>query len=116
MLPAQNRLTHRSAFAKVYGKGRSSVTDLIVVYVLPEGNGPTRVGFSVSGKLGSAVVRNRMKRVLSECTRAILPRIADGFNVVVVARRKAVGASYADVSAALEATFSRIGILKARDD
>jgi ribonuclease P protein component len=113
MLPAQLRLKRRSEFGRVYSKGRSCATDLIVVYILPGKQEPTRIGFSVGGKLGGAVARNRVRRVLQEAARPLVPNIKSGYSVVVVARAKAGGASFAAVSAALKTAFDRLGVLDA---
>jgi ribonuclease P protein component len=74
----------------VYRKGRSTAGRHLVVYVFPreagEDAGPARLGLSVSRKVGGAVARNRVKRVLREQfpTRAGL--VPAGSDVVVIAR------------------------------
>ena len=113
MLPTQSRLKRRSEFGRVYSKGRSYATDLIVVYVLPGREGSTKIGFSVGKKLGGAVGRNRVRRVCQEATRPFVANMKAGYSVVVVARAKAGEASFASISAALEAAFARLGILDA---
>ncbi len=115
MLPAASRLKRRSDFARVYGKGRSYATDLIVVYVLPNREEVTRIGFSVSGKLGKSTIRNRLKRLLREAARRLLSEILPGYDVVVVARQKAVNAELADISSAMRLLFAKLGILRVKD-
>lgn len=115
MLPSASRLKRRSDFSRVYGKGRSYATDLIVVYVLPARGKLTRIGFSVSKKLGKSVVRNRVKRLLREAARALLPDLEPGRDVVVVARRKAAGATLAALGSAMQELFRGSGILRARE-
>lgn len=115
MLPSAYRLKERSAFRRVYARGKSYVMDLVVVYVLPNKKEITRVGFSVSKKLGKSVDRNRVKRLLREATRQFVPQIAMGYDVVIVARRKAAGAGYEKFLPAISRLFTKSGILKARD-
>lgn len=115
MLPSASRLKRRSDFGRVYGKGRSYATDLIVVYVLPNRGDTTRIGFSVSKKLGKSVARNRVKRLLREAARALLPDLAPGFDIVVIARQKASGAALVDLFPALLELVRRSGVLRARE-
>ncbi|MCE5324426.1 ribonuclease P protein component [bacterium] len=112
MLPSAWRLRLKSQFAKVYSKGRSAATDLIVVYTLVNNESITRVGFSVSKKLGGAVKRNRVKRLLRETVRLRLADIADGYDVVIVARRRAAEAALAEFEVSVDRLFRKLGILK----
>jgi len=115
MLPSAYRLKERSSFSRVYARGKSCVTDLVVVYVLPNRLYTTRIGFSVSKKLGNSVSRNRVKRLLREASRELLPQIAMGYDVVIVARKKAASESLEHLLPALAGLFKKSGILKARD-
>jgi len=85
------------------------------VYVLPNRSPETRIGFSVSKKLGKAVKRNRVRRVLAEVVRLMIAEVAAGFDVVLVARVKAGKAEYGQVESAVRELFRKSGILTARD-
>jgi len=115
MLPLAFRLKRRSEFGRIYSKGRSNATDLIVVYALPARSDETRIGFSVSKKLGGSVARNRVRRLLREATRPFLPRLKTGYSVIVLARARAGAAAYAQLAADLELLFKKLGILNAGD-
>jgi ribonuclease P protein component len=110
MLPSAARLRRRSDFGRVYAKGRSYATDLIVVYALPGRGRTTRVGFSVSGKLGKAVKRNRTRRLLQEAVRPLLPNVNGRYDLVVVAKKKAAGASLVDFGYALDRLLRQSGV------
>jgi len=112
MLPAHARLAQSRGFRLVYSRGRSYVSDLIVVYVLPRPAGSrVRFGFSVGKKVGRAVQRNRAKRLMREAARALLPRISAVCDIVIVARRDISSASLSDIRAALDVLLSRAGVL-----
>lgn len=115
MLPSPLRLKRRSDFGRVYSKGRSYATDLVVVYVLADNQRDTKIGFSVSKKLGGAVARNRVRRLIAEAVRRYVPHIRPGSRIIIVARVRAGGASLTDISAAIRAALSRSGVVDARD-
>jgi ribonuclease P protein component len=70
-----------------------------------------KVGFSVSKKIGNSVVRNRTKRRLKECFRALIPELNKKYNYVIVAREGAATAAYAELSEAMRHTLKKIGML-----
>ncbi|MFH1879786.1 MAG: ribonuclease P protein component, partial [Bacillota bacterium] len=77
----QYRLCRNRQFSYVYHRGaRASCKDLTLIYAK---NAHKRVGFSVSKKVGSAVVRNLVKRRLRECVRPLLPELKSGLYVVI---------------------------------
>ena len=81
-------------FNYVYRRGkRASSRDLSLFFVK---NNQKRVGFSVSKKVGVAVVRNRTKRRLRECVRPLLPQMRKGL-YVFVARPSAAQREYAEL-------------------
>ena len=59
------------------------------MYVRPNRGGPSRFGFSVGKKVGNAVARNRVKRLLRVAVRQLLPELRSGVDVVVIARSTA---------------------------
>lgn len=83
------RITRSGDFDAVYRRGRSAANRHLVVYAFarPEaGDGSVRLGLSVSRKVGGAVERNRVKRVLREQFAAVAPALRPGTDVVVIAR------------------------------
>ncbi len=81
-------------FSYVYRRGkRASSRDLSLLFVK---NSQKRVGFSVSKKVGVAVVRNRTKRRLRECVRPLLPQMCNGL-YVFVARPSAAERDFAEL-------------------
>jgi len=74
-------------------------------------NNQKRVGFSVSKKVGVAVVRNRTKRRLRECIRPLLPQMRSGL-YVFVARPSAAESSFAELSAKVRQLLRKADALK----
>ncbi len=88
------RLTKRAEFTRVLGQETKSVRAILVVTCAPRENAglPTRLGLTVSGKVGNAIVRNRIKRALREAFRLDYALIAPGMDLVVTARFRAAKA------------------------
>lgn len=105
-------ITENHLFSKAYAKGKKYVGRLIVVYVLkdyaaerlrkanPEKKFINRTGISVSKKVGGAVVRSRVRRIIREGYRAAQTerRIKTGNLIVIGARSAAADAKSTDVS------------------
>lgn len=106
------RLSERGRFQQVRREGRSWSERLVVMCVLPNGLSWSRFGFSVSRHVGKAVVRNQMRRRLREVIRLRQSQIADGWDLVFIARTPIVTASYQDIELTCERLLERAGLLK----
>jgi ribonuclease P protein component len=87
----RRRLSRSAEFERVYRQGRSKGNRFLVLYAFPREEGTagedgTRLGLSVSRRVGGAVERNRVKRVLREAFWAEAERLPAGSDYVVVAR------------------------------
>ena len=81
-------------FRRLYSKGKSCANGYLVIYCRPNGMQENRSGLTVSAKLGHAVVRNKIRRRLREIYRLNEHRFRPGWDIVVVARSRAVDAPY----------------------
>ena len=81
-------------FRKLYRKGKSAAGKYLVLYCRQNGSRENRLGLTVSAKLGHAVVRNKVRRRLREIYRLNEDRFQPGWDIVVVARSRAVSAPY----------------------
>jgi len=105
------RLPGGAAFESVYSRGTVTSGPFVVLRVLPNGGEATRWGFAVGKRLSKkAVVRNRLRRQLREASRQL--RVAEGFDIVVTARPKALEASFADLREALRRAAGRAGLTR----
>ena len=79
-------------FALVYRKGKSWASNYVVMKALPNGLALSRYGFSVNKRVGKAVTRNRVKRLLREILREM--QINPGWDIVFVVQPAAGDADY----------------------
>jgi ribonuclease P protein component len=92
--PKRRRLSRSAEFERVYRQGRSKGNRYLVLYAFPReessADGP-RLGLSVGRRVGGAVERSRVKRVLREAFWEEAERLPAGSDYVVVARPEALG-------------------------
>jgi ribonuclease P protein component len=89
--PKRGRLSRSAEFERVYRQGRSVGNRFLVLYSFPRSSAGepadgARLGVSVSRKVGGAVERNKVKRLLREAFGTLAERLPDDQDVVVVAR------------------------------
>lgn len=107
-----HKLQRNRDFRIVFHRGQSVANRFFVLYVSKKEQAlVTRIGFSVSKKVGNAVVRNRVKRLLREVMRKQLSRFGTGHDVVVIARKEASGLSYEEVDRQLMQLLRRSKLL-----
>jgi ribonuclease P protein component len=89
--PKRGRLSRSAEFERVYRQGRSVGNRFLVLHSFPRSSAGepadgARLGVSVSRKVGGAVERNKVKRLLREAFATLAERLPDDQDVVVVAR------------------------------
>lgn len=102
-------LTKAAQYKLVYDRGSTRVSDAVVMKALPNGLELSRYGFSVSRRVGNAVVRNRTKRRLREILRKMT--LKPGWDIIFIVRPKAAGAGFSDFQNSVRSVLSRAGVL-----
>ena len=103
------KLNH--VFRRLY-RGSGFAGPYVVLYARKNRTGENRVGITVSKKLGKAHVRNRIRRRLREVYRLNEGRFLPGWDIVVVARSRAVDAPFAKLTRSYLDLAKKAGILR----
>lgn len=110
------RLTRSTNFERVRRFGKSYAHPLIVLIALPTQAELSRFGVAAGRSVGKAVRRNRAKRLLRNALQRYLPVVKPGWDVVLIARRTMVGATFDQTVTALAVLLERAGLLKEIND
>jgi len=108
----ENRIKSKNAFQIVYKTGRSVVDSMSVMYVLPNEEKNIKIGFAVGKKMGGAVTRNRVKRLMREVFRHRKAELKDSVQIIWVARKKLVEADIYTYDRIFMRLAKRAGLLK----
>ncbi|MEI7713806.1 MAG: ribonuclease P protein component [Rhodospirillales bacterium] len=106
------RLTVRAEFLRVAAKGRKAPTHGVVLQaLLRDDTGPVRLGFTVTKKVGNAVIRNRTRRRLKEAARLLLrDRPVAGFDLVLIGRDHTRGRPFPDLQDDIRRALKKAGV------
>lgn len=105
-------LKQNHLFRRLYQRGRSAAGRYVVVYCRKNGLPYNRLGLTASAKLGNAVVRNRVRRRIREAYRLSEDSYCPGYDIVVVARSRAVDATYREIADCLYGLSVKLGLIR----
>lgn len=97
-------------FKRLYYRGKSVVRGNVVIYALKNRNNANRLGITCGKSIGKAVRRNRVKRLLREGYRLLEDRLQTGYDIVLVARVRAITSKEKHIIKDLEFAFSELGM------
>jgi len=98
-------------FSMVYDHRESFANRNLVMYIMKNDRMYSRIGISVSKKVGNSVVRHRVKRLIKEAFRLNIGKIEDGYDIVVIAKVAARGKTYRDIESSLLHLCRKLNIL-----
>ena len=109
-------LKENYAFRRLYAKGKSAASPCLAVYCRKNRTGGNRLGLTVGKKVGKAVVRNKVRRRIREIYRTNEGRIRSGYDIVVVARVRAVFTPYAKLEYSFLKLMDKLGLLRGEEE
>jgi ribonuclease P protein component len=105
------RLTRSEDFKRVRRFGKSYAHPLVVLIVQTHDQPRLKIGVAAGRTVGTAVYRNRAKRLLREAIRPLIPNLASGLDLILIARPGLVSATLTDTRQALLNLLQRAQIL-----
>ena len=106
------RLKRRAEFLRVASKGRKAPMPGVVLQALKrDDDAPARIGFTVTKKVGNAVIRNRTRRRLKEATRLLLDQSGlSGVDLVLIGRDSTRKRDFPDLQRDIARAMEKVGV------
>ena len=105
-------LKENKDFRRLYSRGRSFASAVLVTYVMKNRTRNVRIGITTSKKIGKAVMRNRSRRIIREAYYQLADEIKPGYDLVFVARGKTPFVKSTDILRAMRKELKEAGVLK----
>lgn len=113
MLKKERRLKSDHEFRFVYVHGQKSVSRYFVLRYFDRADGkPTRFGITAGKKIGNAVLRNRLKRIVRELCRASQGLLYEGYDLVIIVRKGAARAKFYDLQKDFNGLIKKSGLVQ----
>lgn len=111
-MAASGRLTTRAEFQRAAAKGQKAPMPGVVLQALPRDDGePARLGFTVTKKIGNAVIRNRTRRRLKEAVRLVLAEHpVSGADLVLIGRAGTAGRDFGALQDDVRRALAKVGL------
>lgn len=109
-------LKQNHEFRRLYHKGKSAVSPYFAVYCRKTGRPYSRLGITTGVKLGNAVKRNFVRRRIRELYRTHEQELLPGYDVVVVARTRAIFGRYAELERSFMQLMRKLNLSQSKED
>lgn len=111
MLPRAHRLRRSADIRRVRRKGQRWSHPLLLLFAIENNQNSTRFAISASGRIGNAVVRNRVRRRVREVIRQQLPGMHAGWDCLFVVKEGAPSAPFPVLEQAIIDLLARTGVI-----
>lgn len=105
-------LKENKDFRRLYSRGRSYSSAVLVTYVMKNRSRNVRIGITTSKKIGKAVMRNRSRRIIREAYFQLADEIKPGYDLVFVARGRTPFVKSTDILRAMRKELKEAGVFK----
>lgn len=108
----KNKLRKNMEFKEVYKEKNNFWNRNLILYIKKNRTEDTRIGISITKKVGNAVVRNKLKRRINELNNAYIGNLKDGYDIVIIPKKNAIDLSFKDLESALKHIYKLAGVWK----
>lgn len=106
------RLRKDMEFKKVYNTGKNYYNRNLILYIRKNNLEETRVGYTITKKIGNAVIRNNIRRRMKEIYRLRFHSLKQGYDLIFIPKKNVVDISYKELESAMTHIMKIAGILK----
>lgn len=106
------RLKKNIEFREVYDHGRNYWNRNLVLYIKKNGLKKTRVGYTITKKIGNAVIRNKIRRRMKEIYRLNFYDIKEGYDLIFICKKNTVNLSYKELEKSMIHIMKMARVLK----
>lgn len=110
------RLRSNIEFKRVYSGGKNYWNRNLILYVKKNSVGNSRVGYSITKKIGNSVVRNKIRRRMKEIYRLNFNSIKSNYDLIFIPKKNVVNISYKELESAMLHILKLAGILISQSD
>ncbi len=105
-------LKQNTEFHRAYARGKAKISPMLVTYVVKNRGQGCRIGITAAKKLGSAVERNRCRRIIRAAFSSISPLCSGNYDIVFVARFKTKKKKSSDLIPVMRQHLTELGVIK----